>query len=34
MKIFAFPDEFIAQGSVEELYKEYGLDTVTMEEKY
>ncbi|HOA80756.1 MAG TPA: 1-deoxy-D-xylulose-5-phosphate synthase [Defluviitaleaceae bacterium] len=33
MKIFAFPDEFIAQGSVEELYKEYGLDTVTMEEE-
>lgn len=33
VRIFAFPDEFIAQGSVEELYREYGLDAETMEEE-
>lgn len=26
VKIFAYPDEFITHGSVEELYKQYGLD--------
>lgn len=30
VKVFAFPDQFISQGSMKELYQEYGLDTETM----
>lgn len=33
LKIFGFPDEFIFQGSREEIYKKYQLDTLSLVKK-